>query len=79
IYGWHRLNGKAIQPLYAGHVNWYVDYSHGVRLVNGTIRVNGKKMDYREVLQDTLLRKLLTEETGTLMLRYDTSAPIPRY
>ena len=79
IYGWHRLNGKAIQPLYAGHVNWYVDYSHGIRLVNGTIRVNGKKMDYREVLQDTLLRKLLTEETGTLMLRYDTSAPIPRY
>ena len=78
IYGWHRLNGKAIQPLYAGHVNWYVDYSHGVRLVNEIIRVNGRKMHYREVLQDTLLRKLLTEEMGTLMMRYDTLAPIPR-
>ena len=26
-------DGKPIQPLYTGHVNWYVDYSHGVRLV----------------------------------------------
>jgi hypothetical protein len=33
IYGWHRLNGKPIQPLYLGHVWWYVDYSQGVRLV----------------------------------------------
>jgi len=33
IYGWHQLNGKAIQPLYAGHINWWVDYSHGIRLV----------------------------------------------
>jgi hypothetical protein len=34
IYGWHRLNGKPIQPLYLGHVWWYVDYSQGVSLVN---------------------------------------------
>ena len=40
IYGWHQLNGKPIQPLYAGHVNWYVDYSHGVRLVKRTIQIN---------------------------------------
>jgi hypothetical protein len=33
IYGWHRLNGKPIQPLYLGHVWWYVDYSQGLRLV----------------------------------------------
>ena len=79
IYGWHRLTGNAIQPLYAGHVNWYVDYSHGIRLVKNTLRVNGKKMDYRDVLKDTLLRTLLTDEPAAPMLRYDTSAPIPRF
>jgi hypothetical protein len=79
IYGWHRLNGKAIQPLYAGHVNWYVDYSHGIRLVSQTIKVNGKKMNYRDVLKDSVLRSLLSDESAEPMLRYDTSAPIPRY
>ncbi|RYY00438.1 MAG: hypothetical protein EOO53_21960, partial [Gammaproteobacteria bacterium] len=24
IYGWHKLDGTPIQPLYTGHVNWYV-------------------------------------------------------
>jgi hypothetical protein len=79
IYGWHRMTGKAIQPLYAGHVNWYVDYSHGIRLVKNTLLVNGKKMDYRDVLKDSLLRPLLTDESAAPMLRYDTSAPIPRF
>ena len=39
IYGWHQLNGKPIQPLYLGHVWWYVDYSQGLRLVHERIRV----------------------------------------
>jgi hypothetical protein len=79
IYGWHRLNGKPIQPLYAGHVNWYVDYSHGIRLISQTIKVNGKKMNYRDVLKDSVLRSLLSDESAEPMLQYDTSAPIPRY
>lgn len=33
IYGWHRLDGKVIQPLSTVHGAGYVDYSHGVRLV----------------------------------------------
>ena len=33
IYGWHKLDGKPIQPLNVSHVSWYVDYSHGVRLI----------------------------------------------
>lgn len=33
IYGWHYPSGVPIQPVYAGHVAWYTDYSHGVRFV----------------------------------------------
>lgn len=42
IYGWHRLNGVPIQPVYTGHVNFYVDYSHGIRLIYKYLIVNGK-------------------------------------
>lgn len=62
IYGWHQLNGKPIQPLYGGHINWYVDYSHGIRLVSRIIKVNGRKMDYKEVLSHPVYRKLLSDE-----------------
>jgi hypothetical protein len=62
IYGWHKPDGKAIQPLYTGHVNWYVDYSHGIRLIYRTIYVNGKAMDYIDVLKSATLQKLLCDE-----------------
>lgn len=62
IYGWHRTDGKAIQPLYTGHINWYVDYSHGIRLIHRKLKVNGKWMDYTQVLQDPELRQLLCDE-----------------
>lgn len=62
IYGWHRINGKAIQPLYTGHVNWYVDYSHGIRLVYQTIYINGHAFNYRQVLTDPLMKRLICDE-----------------
>ncbi|MDO6391883.1 hypothetical protein Q4E40_17225 [Pontibacter sp. BT731] len=62
IYGWHRPSGKPIQPLYTGHINWYVDYSHGIRLIHRKLKVNGKWMDYTQVLQDPELRQLLCDE-----------------
>ena len=43
IYGWHQTNGVAIQPLYLGHVSWWVDYSQCIRLVSQTMLVNGEK------------------------------------
>ena len=70
IYGWHQLNGKPIQPLYAGHINSYVDYSHGIRLVLDKIKVNGKWMHYTSILKDPLLRKLLTNEQDPIMIGY---------
>ena len=70
IYGWHAANGKPIQPLYAGHIDAYVDYSHGIRLIDRRIKINGRQMDYTDVLDHPVLRKLLSDEAGVLMKRY---------
>jgi hypothetical protein len=70
IYGWHKQDGKPIQPLYTGHINSWVDYSHGIRLVYRTIWVNGKPMDYTEVMKDPSLQKLLCDEEWCDALKY---------
>jgi hypothetical protein len=70
IYGWHKTDGRPIQPLYAGHVDWYVDYSHGIRLVSRKVKVNGRTMDYISLLNHPVLRKLVTDEGGKMMDRY---------
>ncbi len=62
IYGWHKADGRPIQPLYTGHVNWYVDYSHGIRLVSRRILVDGKWMDYTSILKHPVLQHLLCDE-----------------
>lgn len=70
IYGWHKLDGKPIQPLYVGHINWWVDYSHGIRLVYQIIIVDGKKMNYANVLADPVLKQLLCDEADCSFVRY---------
>jgi hypothetical protein len=62
IYGWHKLDGTPIQPLYTGHVYWWVDYSQGIRLVYRKIKLNGKWIDYIDIMKDAHLRKLLCDE-----------------
>ena len=62
IYGWHRPDGKAIQPLTNVHVNWYVDYSHGVRLVNSEVFIDGLPIQIENVLKNPLLYRLLSDE-----------------
>lgn len=71
IYGWHKLDGKPIQPLYTGHIYWWVDYSQAIRLVYRKIKVGKKWMDYIEVLSDPVLRKLLCDEEWCDFFRYD--------
>jgi hypothetical protein len=71
IYGWHKPDGRPIQPLYTGHVNWYVDYSHGIRLVYRKIKVEGKWMDYTDILTDKGLQKLLCDEPVCDCVRYN--------
>lgn len=71
IYGWHKLDGKPIQTLYTGHINWWVDYSQGIRLIYRKIKVEGKWMDYMDVLKDTTLQKLLCDEEVCDFYRYN--------
>ena len=72
IYGWHTIDGRPIQPLYTGHVNWYVDYSHGIRLVYRTIYVDTKPMDYVKVMKDKTMQRLICDEDECDFFRYDT-------
>jgi hypothetical protein len=71
IYGWHQLDGKPIQPVYAGHVDWYVDYSHGIRLISQLVKVDGKEIPISRILSDPILFKLISdEEEPVLQTRY---------
>ena len=71
IYGWHKLDGIPIQPLYTGHIYWWVDYSQGIRLVYRKIKVGKKWMDYIDVLNDPVLKKLLCDEEWCDFYRYN--------
>ncbi|MDX9777259.1 MAG: hypothetical protein RBT43_00670 [bacterium] len=66
IYGWHYPGGTPIQPLYTGHVDYYVDYSHGIRLINAIVRVDGVPMNAHDILRDPLLYKLLSDESAAM-------------
>ncbi len=70
IYGWHRSDGSAIQPLYLGHTDAWVDYSHGVRLVRRAMTVNGKSATVPEVLADPARAALLSDEGPVAEQRY---------
>ncbi len=74
IYGWHKSDGEAIQPVYSGHINWYVDYSHGIRPVLSRCLVNGRELEISEVLRDSILFQIFSDESNPMELtRYDTS------
>lgn len=62
IYGWHKLDGKAIQPVYNKHTHTWADYSHGVRLVSENAILNGKRVKLSELLIDATLHKLISDE-----------------
>jgi len=55
IYGWHTSAGKPIQPLYTGHADSWADYSHGIRLVQLGMEVNGTSTTVPKVLADPKL------------------------
>ncbi len=70
IYGWHQTNGVPIQPLYLGHAASWADYSHGIRLVQKTLTVNGASKTIAEVLADPELAGLLSDEGVVTQAKY---------
>ena len=62
IYGWHRRNGKPIQPLSTVHGAQYADYSHGIRLVSRNAVLDGRQVDLLALIQDPRYAALLTKE-----------------
>ncbi len=73
IYGWHYLTGEPIQPMYSGHVNWYVDYSHGIRPVRRMMIVDGIRRPFEKILTDSVALVLLSDEGAIKVPRY----PVP--
>ena len=70
IYGWHKPDGHPIQPLYTGHTATWVDYSHGIRLVQRRMTVNGRIKTIDEVLADPGLAPLLSRDGVMRESRY---------
>ncbi|MES2746681.1 MAG: hypothetical protein V4655_14710 [Bdellovibrionota bacterium] len=70
IYGWHLRSGTAIQPLTTVHGSWYADYSHGARLISGTMVINDKAYRVSDVLRDPELSALISYEGPMKTLRY---------
>lgn len=62
IYGWPWLNGSNIQGLFCGHAASYADYSHGVRLVQLNVSLDGRAALLDDVLRDSELSALLSDE-----------------
>lgn len=61
IYGWHRRDGRPIQPLYTGHTDRWVDYSHGIRIVSRVVLVDGVRRDLADLLTDPVWAPLLSD------------------
>lgn len=70
IYGWHKPDGKPIQPLTIVHKDTYADYSHGIRLVQLSMTLNGEQRTVPEVLADPQLCELLSDEGPILNPKY---------
>jgi hypothetical protein len=75
IYGWHQPDGAPIQPLFTGHTDRWVDYSHGIRLVSREVTIDGVSHDLLDVLREEGLAPLLSGEGVIPEPRYGVAAP----
>ena len=76
IYGWHQLNGVPIQPVYNGHEETYADYSHGIRLVQRALTLDGSPADIVAILKDPALCGLISDEGTIAVPRYGSPVGI---
>lgn len=79
IYGWHYTSGTPIQPVYAGHDEKYADYSHGIRLVQNNMTLNGVSTTVQAILTSFTLSSLLSDEGVISVPNYPDGTPaIPK-
>ena len=72
IYGWHRKNGRPIQPVSLVHDERYVDYSHGIRLIFNSVKINGEWMPLVEVMRHPTLSYLVSKKGRVIRPRIAT-------
>lgn len=68
IYGWFGRDDVPIQPLSLTHDDTYVDYAHGIRLVDDRMIALGREQSVLDVLADPSAAALLSDE-GAFDLR----------
>ncbi len=77
IYGWHRADGTAIQPLFVGHAATWVDYSHGIRFVRREMTLPSGPTTVDAVLADPVRCEVLSDEGPIPVARYQLKAGTP--
>ncbi|HEX7412438.1 MAG TPA: T9SS type A sorting domain-containing protein, partial [Bacteroidia bacterium] len=63
IFGWYYQNGTYIQPMTNVHADTYMDYSHGIRLIQNNCMLNGTTpTTIQSILQSSTYNTLLSDE-----------------
>lgn len=73
IYGWHKMDGRPIQPLSLVHGERYVDYSHGIRFVSRVAILDGLIVDLNTIIRDRNLASLISDEGAILSPGYQSA------
>ena len=78
IYGWIQPNGSPIQPMTNVHADTYMDYSHGIRLVQNSCMLNGTtSTTVQAILQSNTLNPLLSDEGVISQPQYPYGSSVP--
>lgn len=75
IYGWHNKEGDVIQSLSTRHDCRYADYSHGVRLIDRRVLVDGVEHDLAEMMKSEDLASLVSDEGPLQVVAYSKKLP----
>jgi hypothetical protein len=70
IYGWHTSVGNPIQPMTNVHADTYMDYSHGIRLVQNSVVYNGSPTTVKAILQSSTENPVLSDEGSMAQPQY---------
>ncbi len=75
IYGWHIRDDSVIQNLSTTHYARYADYSHGLRLIDRRVLVDGEERDLADLMKDPELSGLVSDEGPMLVVAYPSKLP----